>query len=210
MAMALKRNLFIVFIVIRWGINDRSFTMGKKQIMIEEYRNIAKSHTITVYNARCQKGFYSDIEKMLKDFFKSEELFFGFYRTDGLNITSKRTEDLKEEISNFFSKYGVIECLDDYLSVAKIKANDGVWSFLPFVLDYYLDTVLFSPKISWEAFIRYYSEYLKHRVDELINNDFADLLFFYFDSGDFSICFDPAKYPSDSVKKTIFKFFPKF
>ena len=147
---------------------------------------------------------------MLKDFFESEELFFGFYRTDGLNITSKRTEDLKEEISNFFSKYGVIECLDDYLSVAKIKANDGVWSFLPFVLDYYLDTVLFSPKISWEVFIRYYSEYLKHRVDELINNDFADLLFFYFDSGDFSICFDPAKYPSDSVKKTIFKFFPKF
>ena len=184
--------------------------MGKKQITIEEYRNTLKSHTITVYNARCQKGFYSDIEKMLKDFFESKELFFGFYRTDGLNITSKKTEDLKEEISNFFSKYGVIECLDDYLSVAKIKANDGVWSFLPFVLDYYLDTVLFSPKISWEVFIRYYSEYLKHRVDELINNDFADLLFFYFDSGDFSICFDPAKYPSDSVKKTIFKFFPKF
>ena len=102
MAMALKRNLFIVFIVVRRDINNRGFTMGKKQITIEEYRNTSKSHTITVYNARCQKGFYSDIEKMLKDFFKSEELFFGFYRTDGLNITSKKTEDLKEEIRQIY------------------------------------------------------------------------------------------------------------
>ena len=71
------------------------FTMKKKQITIDEYRNTLKSHTITVYNARCQKGFYSDIEKMLKDFFESKELFFFFFRTDGLNITSKKNRRFK-------------------------------------------------------------------------------------------------------------------
>ena len=77
------------------GPDGNEWLYTQEVTVVEGTYGDVDSSTITVYNARCQKGFCSDIEKMLKDFFESEELFFGFYRTDSLNITSKRTEDLK-------------------------------------------------------------------------------------------------------------------
>ncbi|MBR3917599.1 MAG: hypothetical protein IKJ59_02545 [Clostridia bacterium] len=177
--------------------------MKKKQIIIEEYKNPLGSHTIILNNVRYQKCFLNSIEKVFKFFLVNDELFFGFYRTDGVNLTLKREKELKTEIPSFFQKYGDIDNINEYLSVAKININDYIYNFIPSIFDYYLETTLFNPKVNWETFKQYYSSYQNHRFDDIILNHFAEVLFCYFDSGDFAICFNPEMYNPREVRNMI-------
>lgn len=183
--------------------------MKKRQITIEEYENPLGAHIITINNARYQKCFITSIEKIFKSFLIEEELFFGFYRTDGVNLTSKRQKELKNEISEFFQKYGDIQNLNEYLSVAKIKLKDLIYNFIPPIFDYYLETTLFNPKVNWETFKQYYSNYQNHRLDDMILNHFSEVIFCYSDSGDFSICFNPEVYNHREVRNMIDEVFFK-
>lgn len=167
---------------------------------IEEYENPLGTHTITIDNARYQKGFLDSIEKVFKFFLVDEELFFGFYRTDGVNLTFKRLKELEKEIPAFFQKYGDIQVLSEYLSVAKINVKDCFYNFIPSIFDYYFETTLFNPKVNWETFKQYHSDYQNHRFDDIILNHFAEVLFLYFDSGDFTICFNPEMYKPRDVR----------
>ncbi|OQA48535.1 MAG: hypothetical protein BWY46_01307 [Firmicutes bacterium ADurb.Bin300] len=177
--------------------------MKKRQMTIEEYKNPLGTHTITINNARYQKCFLNSIEKVLKQFLVDEELFFGFYRTDGVNLTLKRQKELKNEIPSLFQKYGDIQNLSEYLSIAKININDYIYNFIPAIFDYYLETTLFNPKVNWETFKQYHSNYQKHRFDDIILNNFTEVLFCYFDSGDFSICFNPEMHNPREVRNMI-------
>lgn len=178
--------------------------MKKRKMAIEEYKNPLGTYTITVYNARYQKCFHNSIEKVFNHFLEvGDELFWGFYRTDGVNLTLKRQKELKNEIFSLFQTYGEIQNLNEYLSSAKSCINDHIYNFIPSIFDYYFETTLFNPKVNWETFKEFYSDYQKHRVDDIILNHFADVLFRYFDSGDFSICFNSEIYNPKKVRKMI-------
>lgn len=179
--------------------------MKKRKITINEYKNCRGSYTIVINNIRFDKNCFDMIEKMIRHFTNSQDVFWGFYRTDGINLTFEQCEEYQKEILNFFQSYGEIEKLSDYLTVAKTKVNEDVWKIVPFVCDYYLDTILFNSKVDWETFKKYYFEYIIHYNDDYIINDYAEFLFSYFDSGDFSICFDPQKYDPKAVLYTIKK-----
>lgn len=179
------------------------FDLKKRQITIEEYENNSGAHTIIINNARYQKGFFNIIEKIIKYFLVDDEVFFGFCRTDGVNLTLEQQIKLKNEIPAFFQKSGDMQSLNEYLTVARIDSNNNEYSFIPSIFDYYLETTMFNPKIDWEAFKQYHSNYQDHRFDDIILNHFAELLFYYFDSGDFLICFNPQKYNPKEVKSII-------
>ena len=177
--------------------------MKKRQMTIEEYNSASGVYTIIINNARYQKNYPDAIEKIIKAFLADKEVFLGFCRTDGMNITKEKQEKLKNEIPAFFKKNGDFKKLSEYLAVARIKLNDCSYSYIPSIFDYYLETLMFNSDVNWEIFEQYYSDYQKHRFDEIILNHFAEILFYYFDSGDFLICFDSEKHSPQKVRETI-------
>lgn len=170
---------------------------------IEEYKNTFGAHTIIISNARYQKNFLNAIEKIFKKFLVDKEVFFGFCRTDGVNLTLEQQRELKNEIPAFFQKNGDIQNLNEFLTVARIESNNYNYSFIPLIFDYYLETIMFNPKMDWEIFKQYHFNYQGHRFDDIILNHFAEVLFYYFDSGDFLICFNPQMYNPREVRSMI-------
>ena len=94
---------------------------------------------------------------------------------------------------------GEIIKLNNYLSVAKTKLNASFYEVLPYVFDYYLDIVLFNPKIDWVTFVNYHFQYMDHNHARYIISDFTEFLFSYFDSSDFSVSFNSVNYFSEDV-----------
>lgn len=167
--------------------------MKKRQVSIKESKNASGVCTIRINNARYQKGFYSFVERGVEHFLIGEEVFFGFYRTDGVNLTKEQSEILEKQIPDFFREGGDMQNLNEYLSIAKVALDEWGLDLLPQIFDYYLETIMFRPKTDWETFQQYYSHYLDHRFKDYISDGLAEMLFCYVDSGDFVICFDPEK-----------------
>lgn len=78
--------------------------MKKRHLSIEEYENTPSAYTIIVSNARYQKDFSNNIERIIKKYLIDEEVFFGFYRTDGVNLTLGQQKELKHRIQDFLKK----------------------------------------------------------------------------------------------------------
>lgn len=174
--------------------------MKKRQITIESLFNESGVYTIVINNARFHKNFVVWAEKIIKQFAGDQEVFFGFYRTDGMNLTLERQRELRDVIPSLFKKYGDIEGLSDYLTIARIQLNNSCYGLLPSVFDYFLETMLFIPKVEWETFRQYHLNYQEYRFEEIILHDLADLLFCYFDSGDFMICLNPQVYSHETIR----------
>lgn len=177
--------------------------MKKRQMAIEEHKIAPGAHTITVSNARYQEGFPDAIEKIMKAFLADKEVFFGFCRTDGLNLTRKQQKKLEKEIPAFFQKNGNFQSLSEYLTAARTRLDDHSCRYIPLIFDYYLETIMFNPEVDWEIFKQYHSNYQEHRLDEMILDHFAEMLFYYFDSGDLLLCFNPQMYSPGEVRSVI-------
>lgn len=83
--------------------------MKKRQMTIEEYNSASGVYTIIINNARYQKNYPDAIEKIIKAFLVDKEVFLGFCRTDGMNITKEKQEKLKNEIPAFFKKTVILK-----------------------------------------------------------------------------------------------------
>lgn len=156
--------------------------------------------------------------KLLKHFVKGKEVFFGFYRTDGINLTNEEWLKYDKEIPEYFQKYGRYEPLVEtvekrgkikiysgYLTVGSLPVNEETFEMLPKVFHCYLETILFCPKIDWDTFVQSYRDYMKHGASEYIMDGYADFLFTYADSGVFSISFDTNVYDPKTAHKEINK-----
>ena len=181
--------------------------MKKRQMTIEEYKNAPGVHTIIINNARYQEGFLDAIEKIIEAFLVDKEVFFGFCRTDGMHLTLEQQKKLEKEIPAFFQKNGDLQTLSEYLTVARIQLNNYGYDYIPLIFDYYLETIMFNPKVDWEIFKQHHSNYQEHKLDEIILNHFAEVLFDYFDSGDFLICFNSHMYSPREIRSMVELFF---
>lgn len=56
-----------------------SYYYEKRQMSIGGFENPQGIYTITINNARYQKGFSNHIKEVLEEFLDNRELFFGFY-----------------------------------------------------------------------------------------------------------------------------------
>lgn len=178
--------------------------MKKGQIILEEYKNPMGIHTITINNARYYKN---SIKELMQFYLKDKIAFLGFCRMDGVNLSTKTIKELRTKIPLFFREYGDMQNLNEYLSIAKASLGNAVFDFFPDVFDYYLDTIVFNPKVDWKTFKQYYSNYQEHRFEDIILDHLAEILFCYSDSGDFSICFSSEFYSYTDVKKLVGKIF---
>lgn len=149
-------------------------------------------------------------ETMLKcsviteSFAVGEEFYFGFFRTDGFNLTGEEFLKYDEEIPRYLLENGRYELIthsiskknkekliSGYHAVASLPVNDMTYSMLPILFNYHLETTFFCPNIEWEEFVQSFRDYMKHGAAGYVMNGFTDFLFTYVDSGDFSVYFNP-------------------
>ena len=72
--------------------------MKKRQVALKAYNHPLGVCTLTVENARCLDAYPERIERILRAFLDGRELFFGFYRTDGMHLSPQRQRELETEI----------------------------------------------------------------------------------------------------------------
>jgi len=154
--------------------------------------------------------------EVMKCFAKDDEMFFGHYQNDGLNLTSEEYIQYSKEIPEFFKTYGRYEELVteikkkrkanayvSYLTVCSSPLNFELYRMIPKLFHYYLETTCFCPKIDWETFVQIYHDYMKHGGRAFVMNGFTDFMFSYADSGKFSVSFDPSLHNPDTVHDEI-------
>lgn len=175
------------------------------------------TYSVTISNAILQDDCFIKINKIIKSFVQGNEMFFGFYRLDGLHLTKDEWEKCDKEIPLFFKETGeykgIVERVinrrgkekeySGYLTVAKTQINEQLYENLQWIFQYHLETSFFVPKISFIEFETVYRNYMKNAAKDYITNGYTDFLFSYYDSGDFSVSFDPKKYNTEYVCEKI-------
>lgn len=175
-------------------IKEYNFPNGVCQIVFE--------NIVTECNA------FLFINRIMESFALGKELFFGFYKTDGLHLTTQQIKKYKIIIPDFFYTYGVYRQISTQKSQNDLVAcrcfNDNkIYAILEHVFKYYLTTIVFCPHIEWDFFCECHRDYMSFTANDYIANGYADFLFMYHDSGDFAILFDAEKYDKRSIYKKI-------
>lgn len=179
-------------------------------MLIKETEFDGGSHQITLENIRFDNNGFKIIQEIIKHFINSKEIFLGFYRTDGVNISNSQFKKYQKTIQDFFDTHGSLTVLNEYLAIAEITMDNDAHNILPLLFDYYLETSIFLSLNDFDSFREYYSKYMNHRQTDYITDGYADLIFLYFDSGDFSISFNSNKYDPKVIRKTIQKIINSF
>ena len=168
------------------------------------------SYDIVINNIRFDQNLFPKVNNIIKHFAKGKELFLGYYRLDGTNITKSEMLKYNVEIPMYFENH--TEChqiistsniRDHNFGVCQISNNKKFYEMIDKIFDYYLETTLFCPRISWETFVSLYEKYLENGVKDYVLNGYTDFVLSYIDSGDFSITFDPEVYNYKYVREQI-------
>lgn len=185
-----------------------------KKTRILEFYNSNGSYSICLSNVAKQENAFECIRKVILFFANGSELFFGHYRTDGFNISNDLFRKYDIEIPDFFSKKG------KYLPITKIQGrnrklirnelvvccaqnSEETYNIFEKVFHYYLETIVFCPKVDWDTFVNSYANYMSTVTADYVLNGFTDFLFSYVDSGDFLITFDPTVYSPVMIRNKI-------
>lgn len=190
--------------------------MKKKQLNIREFQHTNGSYCILLCNAGLNQAIFRKLKEIIKHFAVGNQLFFGHYKLDGMNISRKEFLECASKIPQYFSSNGKyqkivkspikkfdITCPLQELVVCQAPNNSETYEILANVFNYYLETILFCPKIDWETFVHSYSNYIDNVTKDYVLNGYADFVFSYVDSGDFSICFDPTVYNAQAIREKI-------
>lgn len=187
------------------------------QIKIYGHLDADGSHSINLDNIGLQSETMQKCINIIKQFAKGDEIFFGFYRTDGINMNTDDWVKYDKLIPIHFKSNGRYEIIPHtiekkgkiidvgYLTVGILPINSSTFELLPGIFHYYLETTFFCPKVAWNTFVQSYRDYMKHGVSGYINNGYADFLFTYADSGHFSISFNPNLYDENDFYNKIVK-----
>ena len=187
----------------------------RKEITISECYENKDSCNIYIYNIG--KAMEKIIE-IIKEFANEEEFFIGHFRTDGVNLKEKEFVSFSKEIPEYYKINGRYELLNvkiekkskikvynNYLAVGSLPVNNATFEILPKLFNFYLDTILFCPKVKWKEFVQSYSNYINRGASNYIMNGATDFLFCYHDSGDLLITFNSKIYNKKIVYEKIIK-----
>lgn len=191
----------------------------KRNATISGLRNPNRSYSFTINNVELSETNISSLIKIVSALTPREELFLGFYKSDGFYLSKSEHRKYKKEIFEFFKNNGnyteLIERQSEHISLLKsdreligckisvdINTNSFSDIFKKICLSY-LETIIFCPNIDWDEFIQSYKNYTSINVTDYVIKGYTDFLFSYTDSSDFSITFNPNLYDILLVRKLI-------
>ena len=187
--------------------------MGKRLMTISEYKYSDGSYNIVLNNIGHYPNLMKKISDVIQKFATGDELFFGHYRIDGMHLSREDMHKYSLEIPAFFKTYGAFYSFCIPSQYKKYRANELVicrapneqktYQMLCPLFNYYLETIVFSPKIDWMTFMNSYRDYAKNGSRNYVVNGYTDFLFAYVDSGDFIVSFNPLLYNSELIRGSI-------
>jgi len=186
------------------------------KIKLSEYLGLDGTCSIWLMNIGLYPEKMQKCSEIIKRLAKGPEMFFGHYRTDGINLTNEEWEQYSQGIPAYFLKNGRHEPLttevmtkrktkiySGYLTAGSLPMDKITPEMLSKIFHYYLETVCFYPTIDWMTFVESYRNYMGHGTRDYISQGFTDFLFAYVDSGDFSISFDPNQRDKNMISKVV-------
>lgn len=191
--------------------------MTKHKITISTTTNPNGSCSIWINNAGLYPNIFNIIARIVNEITDGDELYFGHYKKDGINISNSMFKQYGMDILSFFKTYGqyypIVEtylkkkkvCTRQELTVCSAPNNKATYKIFEKIFHYYLETIVFSPKIDWNTFVDSYSDYMNIVTNDYVLNGYTDFMFSYVDSGDFSITFNPKQHDSKAVQERIYK-----
>ena len=189
--------------------------MQKQNVSITKFNYPNEVCSVTLNNIGQHPELMNKIPSVIEHFSSGLELFLGSYKRDGLLLTNVQIERFCCDIPKYFKACGEIRQIDLFgtqsnperligdLYVFHAPASQETYSMLNKVFLYFLETVVFSPKIDWNTFIRSYQEYTKYGTHNYIQKGYTDFLFSFVDSGDFTISFKEQTMSTQSVVEQI-------
>lgn len=141
---------------------------------------------------------------LMKFYFRNcPTLFFDFYRKYGGDRVDDDIDKFQIEIVDFFRKYGDLEtehyiknkwCSDMTMNaIGRLPVNKETFEMIPYFCDFYLETLMFTPSnnYTWEQFVEYFQYHtMDRKIEYLLDNKFANIIFTKTDGGDFNIIFN--------------------
>lgn len=191
--------------------------MIKRLGSIRKVINPNGSCSIWIDNARLYPNGFYKINQIIRAFAVGKELYFGHYKVDGVNISNAEFKQYGMEIPTYFEKCGKYHpivkdvlkrgkvCSYKELTVCCAPNYEETYKMIEKVFHYYLETILFSPKVEWDTFVHSYSNYMNITTNDYVLNGYTDFLFSYVDSGDFFVTFDPKLYTPQIVLEEVRK-----
>jgi len=153
--------------------------------------------------------------KLINCFTNGNECLFGLYREDGNFEDHNDVLIYRSKIPEYYKKNGKFAdlTLDEFKNqkkfdrrisaIGSLPLNEETYKMIPIICNYYLETMFFESKKSWEDFKTMYRSKNMQCVSDLINNGYTDFVFLNIDSGTFCVEFNTKKYNSDTVMKKI-------
>ena len=186
--------------------------MKRRYFTIDEYINNDMIYTIILNNIRCCKDGVKKINDIIVEFSNEDEFFIGTYKMDGFNLTNKEIVSYHSYIEEYFNhiapdsiKKPLHVEIDKELNVYRVFNNNNFHNILNKLFEYYLETVIFCPKISWNQFVCKYKDYMKNGTRDYIQQGYTDIIFSYIDSGDFCITFNSNVYAPQLIREKLQK-----
>ena len=169
-------------------------------------------YCVEIDNLSMDKYCFDKLNDTIKLFLEDGDVYFGFYRTDGLYMTTDEFEKYSVDIPCYFAENGEYREIQEeistrkgkklycgFLTVARTVSDEKLFDELQWIFKYYLETTFFSPKIGFDKFADIHSNYMHQSADTYLLNDYTDFLFSFYDSNCFSVMFPPEKQNVDLV-----------
>ena len=115
----------------------------------------------------------------------------------------KETGEYKEIVERITDSKGREKEYSGNLIVARSQITDQLYDYLKWIFRFYLETTFFPPKISFDVFESNFKYYMRSPGNDYIVKGYTSFLFSYYDSGDFSVSFDPEKHDVNQVFNVI-------
>lgn len=189
--------------------------MKKHKINMNEIHKPKGICSIWIDNIRLCEDHFQKISDIIRCFSSGSELYFCLYKKDGMYLSKKQEQLYGKEILSFFRNNGKIYPIFENNSAKEYNIyaqelffcsasnNDATYEIIEKVCPYFLENIIFSPKVDWRTFINMYTEYIQVGADEYLIKNYTDFLFSYVDSGDLSISFNARKYNSKLIRQRI-------
>ena len=175
--------------------------MKKQNVVFTKFNYPNEVCSVTLNNIGQHPELMSKIPVIIDSFTPKSELFIGSYKRDGFLLTDAQIEQFSIDIPKYFKKFGEVKQMDlidrqsnpnklvGGLYVFRAPVSEKTYHTLNKVFMYFLETIVFSPKINWNTFVDSYREYTKYGTRNYIQKGYADFMFSFVDSGDFTISF---------------------
>lgn len=178
---------------------------------IIEYVETEQYMTLFIDNVR-NKEILIKIVNLIRKICNQKKVFFKIYRVDG-NVNSNDIKEYKNKIQSYLNSLENFDVLAEYKSskipenilsaIGQFRKQDDLINILPLMADYFLETTVIPSELNCFNTLSKNKEQIMEGPGYYIENGFSDIVFAFFDSDDFLVCFNKRKYDKQEIIDTI-------